>query len=218
MQNLAASFMQRFDVPGLSVAIAREDSLLYNQAFRSASHDRDEPLSPTSLFRIASISKPITSAGIFTLVEKRKLSLSDRVFGHGTILGTDYGKKPYDVYLQNVTVDHLLTHTTGGWQNDATDPMFRFPQLTHAELISWTLDNLPLNNAPGEHFAYSNFGYCVLGRVIEKVTQMPYANYIHQQVLAPCKIDDMRISGNTLAERAPNEVAYYGQSGEIPTA
>ena len=216
MQNIAAGFMQRFDVPGVSVAIARDGSLLYNEVFGSAGHERSEPLSSTSLFRIASVSKPITSAGIFTLVEKRKLSLSDKIFGTGAILGTDYGKKPYDAYLQSVSVDHLLTHTAGGWQNDATDPMFRFPQFNHAELISWTLDNLPLANAPGEHFAYSNFGYCLLGRVIEKVAQMPYADYIHQQILAPCKIDDMRISGNTLAERAPSEVTYYGQNGEDP--
>jgi CubicO group peptidase (beta-lactamase class C family) len=216
MQNVAAGFMQRFDVPGLSVAIARDGSLLYNEVFGSASHDRSEPLAPGSLFRIASVSKPITSAGIFTLVEKRKLSLSDKVFGAGAILGTEYGRKPYDAYLRNVTVDHLLTHTSGGWQNDNTDSMFRFPQFNHAELISWTLDNLPLVNAPGEHFAYSNFGYCLLGRVIEEVAQMPYADYIRQQVLVPCKIDDMRISGSSIAERAPNEVTYYGQNGENP--
>jgi CubicO group peptidase (beta-lactamase class C family) len=94
--------------------------------------------------------------------------------------------------------------------------MFKFPQMSQAELISWTLDNLPLKNPPGEHYAYSNFGYCVLGRVIEKVTQVPYADYIQHEILERCGINQMRISGNTLEERAPNEVTYSGQNGEDP--
>jgi CubicO group peptidase (beta-lactamase class C family) len=216
MQTVAANFMAAYDVPGLAVAIAHDGSLLYNETFGFANHARTEALSPASLFRIASVSKPFTSATIFTLIEQRKLSLTDKVFGPGALLGTDYGKPPYGAYLQAVTVDHLLTHTAGGWQNDDSDPMFRFPQFNHAQLISWAVDNLPLENAPGEHFAYSNFGYCVLGRIIEKVAQMPYADCVRQQVLTPCKIDDMRISGNTLAERSPGEVTYYGQNGENP--
>jgi CubicO group peptidase (beta-lactamase class C family) len=96
--------------------------------------------------------------------------------------------------------------------------MFRFSELGQGDLISWTLDNLPIEHPPGEHFAYSNFGYCVLGRIIEKIAQVPYAEYIQQQVLRPCLIEDMRISGNTITERAPNEVTYYGQNGEDPYA
>jgi CubicO group peptidase (beta-lactamase class C family) len=216
MQSVAANFMAAYDVPGVTVAILRGDAVLYNEAFGFANHERSEALSPASLFRIASVSKPITSAAIFTLVEKGKLRLADKVFGPGALLGTDYGKPPYSAYLQAVTVDHLLTHSAGGWPNDDSDPMFRFPQFNHAQLISWAVDHLPLENAPGEHFAYSNFGYCVLGRIIEKVAQMPYADYVRQQVFTPCKIDDMRISGNTLAERASGEVTYYGQNGENP--
>jgi CubicO group peptidase (beta-lactamase class C family) len=216
MHAVAAGFMQQFDVPGLSVAIARDASLLYDETFGFAGREQSDVLSSSSLFRIASLSKPITSAGIFTLVEKRKLSLSDKVFGPGGILGADYGTPPYSAYVQSISVDHLLTHTAGGWQNDSSDPMFRFPQFTHAQLISWTLDHLPVDNPPGEHFAYSNFGYCLLGRIIEKVAQTPYPDFIQQQVLRPCKVADMRISGNTLEERALHEVTYYGQNGENP--
>jgi CubicO group peptidase (beta-lactamase class C family) len=218
MQVVAEDFMGRFDVPGLSVAIAREGVLVYEATFGIANRERDEPLSTASLFRIASVSKPITSAGIFTLIEKGKISLQDSVFGPGAILGTEYGNQPYKPYISEISVDHLLTHTAGGWPNDSSDPMFRFPQLSQADLISWTLDNLPIEHPPGEHFAYSNFGYCVLGRIIEKIAQVPYAEYIQQQVLRPCLIEDMRISGNTITERAPNEVTYYGQNGEDPYA
>lgn len=216
MQSVAESFMQRFDAPGLSVAIAREGTLVYDEAFGFASRDVHETLLPSNLFRIASVSKPITSVGIFTLVEKGKISLQDMVFGSGGILGNDYGTQPYKAFIREISVDHLLTHTSGGWQNDASDPMFQFPHFGHAELISWTLDNLRIEHPPGEHYAYSNFGYCVLGRVIEKITQIPYDEYIRKQVLSPCKVEDMRISGNALEERAPHEVTYYGQNGEDP--
>jgi CubicO group peptidase (beta-lactamase class C family) len=218
MQVVAEDFMRRFDVPGLSVAIARDGAPVYDETFGVANRESGEPLSTSSLFRIASVSKPITSVGIFTLVEKGKIALEDSVFGPGAILGTDYGNPPYKPYIREISVDHLLTHTAGGWPNDSSDPMFRFPQLNQADLISWTLDNLPIEHPPGEHFAYSNFGYCVLGRIIEKVAQVPYAEYIQQQVLRPSLIEDMRISGNAIAERAPNEVTYYGQNAEDPYA
>jgi len=216
MVQLAHTFMETFSAPALSVAIVRNGRLVYEQSFGVVDRDTAELLRAGNLFRIASVTKPITSTAIFTLVEKGKLALSDRVFGSGSILGTAYGTPPYRRYVTDVTVDHLLTHTSGGWTNDSSDPMFRFPRMDHAELISWTLDHLPLLNPPGENYAYSNFGYCVLGRVIEKISGQSYADYVRGEVLSRCGVQDMRISGNTLKERAPNEVVYFGQSGEDP--
>jgi CubicO group peptidase (beta-lactamase class C family) len=72
---------------------------------------------------------------------------------------------------------------------------------------------MPLAYEPGTHYAYSNFGFCLLGRVIEKITGQPYAQYAQEAVLAKCGIKDMRLGGNTLADRAPGEVVYYGHAG-----
>jgi CubicO group peptidase (beta-lactamase class C family) len=190
--------------------------MVYEQPFGVVSRETGGALRASNLFRIASVTKPITSTAVFSLVEPGKLPLSGRVFGDGGILGTAFGKLPYRRWVTEITVDHLLTHTGGGWQNDGTDPMFRFPQMNHAQLIGWTLDNLPLRNPPGTNYAYSNFGYCVLGRVIERVTGEPYSVYVQREILSRCGVRDMRISGNTLAERAPNEVTYFGQSDENP--
>ena len=132
------------------------------------------------------------------------------------MLGNAYGKPPYKQYVTDITVDDLLTHTSGGWPNDSTDPMFRFKSWDQSKLITWTLENLPLTYPPGQHWAYSNFGYCVLGRVIEKVSGQPYKDYVQQAVLTPCGITDMLIAGNTLKQRAPNEAMYLGQFGENP--
>ena len=216
MARLALEFMEKFAVPGLSIAIARQGRVVYEQPFGVAAWDSRAPLNAANLFRIASVTKPITSVAIFTLREKGKLALSDRVFGEGSILGTAYGTQPYKRYVTDITVDHLLTHSCGGWMNDSSDPMFRHPQMNHAELISWTLDTLPLLSPPGRDFMYSNFGYCVLGRVIEKISGQPYADFVSREVLSRCAITDMQIAGNTLRQRAPGEVVYEGQAGENP--
>jgi CubicO group peptidase (beta-lactamase class C family) len=132
------------------------------------------------------VSKPITSVTVMDLVEAGRLSLEDRVFGRGAILGTQYGRQPYGRWVEDIALKHLLTHTGGGWQNDGNDPMFRNPQMNHAELIDWTLNNQLLVHEPGTAYAYSNFGYCVLGRVIEHVTRRPYAEHVRERILRRC--------------------------------
>jgi CubicO group peptidase (beta-lactamase class C family) len=94
--------------------------------------------------------------------------------------------------------------------------MFHQPQLDHQSLITWTLKNQPPTNKPGTTYAYSNFGYCVLGRVIEKLTQRSYESLVREAVLDRAGVNDMEIAGNSLAERRPLEVRYYGQGGENP--
>jgi CubicO group peptidase (beta-lactamase class C family) len=213
--ELARQTMEQHNAPGLSVAVARHGQFVYQRGFGVADKSTKERVTPASLFRIASISKPITSVAIFTLIEQGRLKLDDLIFGADGILKFDYLEK-YPDRVSKITVHHLLTHTCGGWDNTgktAVDPMFYKPALNHRQLITWTLHNLPLEHEPGTHYAYSNFGFCLLGRVIEKITGQPYAEFAHQAVLAKCGIKNMRIDGNTLAQRAPDEVVYYGQAG-----
>src|SRR5271163_1868597 len=216
MGRIAGAFRRSYSAPGLSVAIARNGQFVFDHSLGMAYGPKLQQVVQSTLFRIASVSKPITAVTIFKLIEKGQLHLTDKVFGDSGILGTKYGKPPYKQYVTDITVDHLLTHTCGGWPGDSTDPMFRFNSWDQAKLIGWTLENLPLTSPPGEHWAYSNFGYCLLGRVIEQVTGQPYADYVQSTILAPCGISDMRIAGNTLRQRAPNEVVYVGQYNEDP--
>jgi len=213
--GIARQTMEKHNAPGLSVAIARHGQFVYQQGFGVADKSTGERVTPASLFRIASISKPITSVAIFSLLEQGRLKLDDLIFGADGILKFDYMEK-YPEQVSKITIHHLLTHTCGGWDNTGktgVDPMFYKPALNHRQLITWTLRNLPLEHEPGTNYAYSNFGFCLLGRVIEKITGQPYAEYAHQAVLSKCGIKDMRIGGNTLAQRARDEVIYYGQAG-----
>ena len=216
MADAAAEFMRAYDVPGLGVAIARQGSLVYDEAFGFADKEAGTMLTAAHRFRIASVSKAITAVAIFTLIEQRGLDLQDRVFGRDAILGDDFGSVAPSSQLDQITIEHLLTHTSGGWPNDGNDPMFHEPQLDHSGLIASTLKHRPLTSHPGAKYAYSNFGYCVLGRVIEKVTRRSYASYVQEAVLSRAGIRDMEIAGNALADRRPQEVCYYGQDGENP--
>jgi CubicO group peptidase (beta-lactamase class C family) len=215
MARIAQAFMQKYDVPALSFAVGYAGEIVHRDAFGLADRERNEAVTPNHLFRVASVSKMIASAAIFGLIEQGRLQLSDKIFGPGAIMGTDYGRPPYNPGVGEITLGELLTHTGGGWTNDSRDPMFSHPKMNQPELITWTLGNRPLDNPPGQHYAYSNFGYCVLGRVIEKVTGQPYVDHVRAEVLNRCGITEMSIAGNTLEQRQRDEVKYYGQ-GENP--
>ncbi|MFI6480258.1 serine hydrolase [Nonomuraea sp. NPDC050663] len=197
-------------VAGISLAVARRGRLVLAKGYGLARRDTGERVTPRHLMRVASVSKPITAVAVMRLVEAGRLTLDQRVFGQGALLGTRFGTKPYTANLRAITVRHLLQHTSGGWPNDGDDPMFKNPAMTHAQLITWTLDNQPQKHAPGARHLYSNFGYCLLGRIIETVSGMGYAEYVRRNVLAPSGITNMHLAGDTLAQRRSDEVIYYG--------
>ncbi len=209
MAEAAEAFRKDHDVPGLAVAFTRDGKLVHEAAFGLADRVAGEALTPAHRFRIASVSKPVTAVAIFTLIEAGRIRLDDRVLGPEGLLGETYGRIAAGSPLRDITVDHLLTHTAGGWPNDGTDPMFRSGMPDHASLIETTLAYQPTRSAPGTAYAYSNFGYCLLGRVIERVAGKPYAGYVKETLLAPIGVADMEIAGNTPAERQPREVRYY---------
>ncbi|HMG82418.1 MAG TPA: serine hydrolase [Ferruginibacter sp.] len=214
-QNVTA-FMTQYAVPGLSLAITLDDKLVYAKAYGVSDAANSIPASTTDLYRTVALSQQISSVAIMKLMDLGQINMTDKVFGTGAILGNTYGTLPYGPGITDITVSDLLHHTAGGWANDSTDPMFTNLSMSAAQLITWTLDNRPLTYTPGSHFVYSNFGYCILGRVIEKITGQSYADAVKSLALQPCGITDMQIAGNTLADRIPHEVIYYGQNNADP--
>ncbi|HEY8388033.1 MAG TPA: serine hydrolase domain-containing protein [Parasegetibacter sp.] len=205
------SFMKRFNVPGGSVAITKNGKLVYAKGYGYADKENDQKVDTSSLFRIASLSKFITSLGIMKLVEAGKLNMNDKVFGPGAILGTEYGTEPYGPYVKDITLRNVLQHEIGGWNNSNSDPAFQNPSMTRKQLISWTIDNRPLTAPPGTKLDYSNLGYFILGEIIEKLSGKPYETYIREEIFEPAGVKNMSIAGGSLAERKKNEVKYYGQ-------
>ena len=209
-------FMQDFDVPGLSIAVSKEGQLVLNRGFGYVDKANKIPVTPEHRFRIASLSKPITSVAIHRLIQEGKLSYDAKVFGPDSLLGDGSELASQAGKLSDITVEHLLTHTVGAWGNKKDDPMFLQQELGHQELIDWTLRHQPLELSSGETYAYSNFGYCLLGRVIEKVSGKPYREFVKQDVLDPIGATSFEIAGDTLQDRLSNEVIYYGDAGQNP--
>ncbi|PSR56226.1 hypothetical protein AHMF7605_23335 [Adhaeribacter arboris] len=202
------NLMQQYQVPGLSVAIVKNEKLVFAKGYGYANKETLQPVGTESIFRIASISKPITAVAILKLVQDGKLNLSDKVFGAAGVLKNDYGSVPMGSNLEAITVKNLLEHKSG-WTNQPTDPMTANLNFSQQEVITDMVQNRPLSYSPGSTYYYSNFGYCVLGRIIEKVTGKSYSSYIQTAILQPLGIIDMRMANNSQAQSALNEVTYY---------
>jgi N-acyl-D-amino-acid deacylase len=215
-------FMQAKKIPGGSLAIAIDGEIKLARGYGYADREKEEPVQPDSLFRIASISKPITAVAVLKLVDEGKLKLDDKIVDLlklSPCLSEEKGSRSdYDPWWNEVTLHHLLTHT-GGWdRNRSGDPMFMDEEtvnafgaslpVTHRQLIDFQFLR-GLDYQPGERFAYSNFGYCLLGRAIERVTGKPYDQHVQEEIFAPLGITTARIGGSLESERAEKEVKYY---------
>lgn len=206
-------FMKARNVPGGSVAIVKDRKLIYARGYGLADREANLPAQADSLFRIASISKPFTAVGILKLLEQGKLKLDDKALELMQL-----AEKPADKRWEDVTIRHLLHHT-GGWDRDISfDPMFRpgtIATTLRVETPAKSMDVIrymltkKLESAPGERYAYSNFGYCILGRIIEKLTGKDYETYMKETVLAPAGITRMQIGHSLASQQAKGEVKYY---------
>ena len=199
--------MESLGVPGAQVAIVRNEKLVYLRSFGLANL-QGTPVDDNALFRIGAISKPITLLALSRLVRQGLLDTDDTVFGESGILGTRYGSAPYPPGVVNIRVQDLITHRSG-FTDNPTDIMFSDPSLSQEALINEVLNNRMLAFAPGTAYTYSNFGYCVLGRIIETISGKSYEQYVQEVVLAPMGISDMQISKDGNGARVPGEVSYY---------
>jgi N-acyl-D-amino-acid deacylase len=213
-------FMRKYAIPGGAVGVVRDGKLIYARGFGYADVENKTPVQPDALFRIASVSKPITSAAVMKLVEEGKLKLDDRVaplIAHITPApGTTV-----DPRWEQITIRHLLNHT-GGWDrgkpNGGFDPMDRpgiaaaavgAPAPASAETLIRYMKGMPLDFNPGEKHAYSNFGYAILGRVIERLSGMPYEQYVRTHVLQPVGANRTRSGKTRMSGALAGEVKYY---------
>ncbi len=213
-----SEFLKRHRTPGASIAVTHQGKVVFARGYGYADVAAREPVGAESLFRIASISKPITAVAILQMVERGKLNLDDPVFKVLDYQDDIASAENPDPRLHDITIRHLLEHR-GGWDRDQSfDAMFqsvRFaeklglaPPADQAAIIR-AMFSQQLDFAPGERFAYSNYGYCLLGRVIEKLSEQSYEDYVKEHVLAPIGVTTMKIGATRLDRRSENEVRYY---------
>lgn len=194
-EELMREFMREYAVPGAALAVTRNGRLAYAGTF--GTHGPGP-------VRIASVSKPLTAAAVLQLAERGRLGLEDAVW---RLLALP---EPADARWKDITVLHLLQHT-GGWDRARSgDPMFSAARPGDAREIIAAMLQRPLDFAPGSRDAYSNFGYSLLGRVIERAAGVPYGDYVRAEVLAPLGIRRMVLDADRTLD------AHAGWLGTAP--
>jgi D-alanyl-D-alanine carboxypeptidase len=209
------AFMTTYDIPGAALAISKNGKLVYVKGYGKANVATGENVTLNSRFRLASVSKTFTGVAIMKLIQDGKFTLESNVFGPGGILGNDYGTLPLNANVLNMKVKHLLQHTSGSW-GSATggDVIDQNPSYTYKQLFDWVLDTRPNPSVPGTAYDYTNVGYSLLGRIIEKKSGKSYINYIKEDILTPIGVTLTDIAGKTEVEQKTNEVKYYGQGND----
>ncbi|UPM44765.1 serine hydrolase domain-containing protein [Halocatena salina] len=217
-EDAVPAFLRQWNIPGASVAVAKEGQLVFTRGYGLADKQCGAPVQPDSLFRIGSISKPVTAVVTLDLIERGQLALDDSVFEILDQFLPDDG--PTDHRLTETTVRQHLRHTAG-WDNAEIgfDPMFAPIQVAETEGVEPPasadttvrfLTDQRLGYDPGTSYKYANIGYCTLGRVIEAVTDTAYESHVRENILSPLGISRMEIGATRLDDRLEDEVRYYG--------
>ena len=222
--RIISRFIQKWELKGASFALMKDDRLIYSKGYGYADLEQNVPMDVMHVFRVASISKLITAVGIMKLQEEGKLQLSDHVFGEDGILNDSIYLDIKDKRTRRITVEHLLRHQ-GGYTLAYGDPMFNplliakkmnvNPPADLNTMIRYVLSRR-LQYTPGTSTAYSNIGYGILSRVIEKVSGQDYESYIRKEILLPAGCFDMHLGKNLYEDKFPNEVKYYEVSNAEP--
>ncbi|MFM2295751.1 MAG: hypothetical protein RLZZ350_2164 [Verrucomicrobiota bacterium] len=209
-----------------TLALMKDSRLVLRQGYGWRDTNFSAVIHPDQVFRLASVSKMLTGSAINQLIAAGKISASTKVYAYlglppwGGVLG--------DNRITNITVQQLLDHT-GGWDSTVSpvgDPVFRTLQISTemglsypaapTNVISWMFAK-PLDFAPGASNAYSNFGYQILGRIIEKASGKTYFKYLQQDLLANSGLTNalgftnVVASHTRAADRDPWEIWYTDQ-------
>jgi CubicO group peptidase (beta-lactamase class C family) len=186
-------------VPGKfmgSVLVAQDGKVLLDKAYGFANLEWDVPNTPTTKFRLGSITKQFTAASILLLEERGKLQIEDPVKKYMPNAPAAWDK---------ITIFHVLTHTSG-IPSLTSFPDFEAHEaqaMTPEKLVEWFRDK-PLEFEPGTKWNYSNSGYILLGYLIEKISGQSYSDFVQQNIFTPLGMKDSGYDSNSaiIAHRA----------------
>jgi len=210
LRRLIVERMEGLHLPGLSVAVAVDSQIVFSSGFGLADIARERPVDRSSIFRIASVSKPITATAVMQLVEQGKIDLDAPVQRYCPW----FPLKPWPV-----TVRRLLSHTSGIRHYrtaEESDNTHHYGSLRESLEI---FDGDSLLFEPGTRFNYTSYGYSLLGCVIEGASGMSYEEYLQRYILRPTGMSTTYVYGesfDTLAcvrgyGRLPNGRLRYAQ-------
>ncbi|TAF67834.1 MAG: class A beta-lactamase-related serine hydrolase [Cytophagales bacterium] len=162
-------------LPGVSTAIIHKGKIIYQKNIGVANFETQEPIKPNTNFRVASITKQFTAMAIMILKENNQLDYDHSIRNYLPELPTSY---------QPVSIRHLLNHTSGAYDYDPLTTDYTY-QLNDDEVFNLICQVDTIYFSPNSQFLYSNTGYVLLGKVVERITQAPFAAFVEQKILKP---------------------------------
>jgi CubicO group peptidase (beta-lactamase class C family) len=191
-------------LPGTYVKIIKDGKVVYDDKYGFIDIDKKKPIEENSLYRIFSMTKPITAVAIMSLYDQGKLNLDDKVSKYiPEFLDTQVykeldGKHSFEPQKTPLTIRHLLTHTSGipyGWESSYTDSIYNARQHMRQD---WTLEEMtkdiatiPLKFQPGTNYNYG-LGIDVAGYIVEVISGEKLNNYFKTVIFDPLKMNDTR--------------------------
>lgn len=199
------ALMSRYsgDVPSASLLVIKDGKPVIRRGYGYADLEKHERATPATDYRLASVSKQFTAAGILLLKQDGKLQLSDPIRQWFPELPASDS---------DITVRHLLTHTSGLVDYEDLIPSDRKTQLSDADVLKLIASQDRLYFAPGSDYSYSNGGYVLLGLIVEKVSGMDLAAFMHKRIFQPLGMTDTLMYEHRPDQDVPHRA--YGYSHE----
>jgi CubicO group peptidase (beta-lactamase class C family) len=188
--------MQLHRIPGLSLAVIQSNQIVKQTAYGLANLELNVATTPDNVFEIGSLTKQFTAACILLLVQDGKLSLNEKITSH--LLWTPQS-------WSNITVRHLLTHTSGVKSYTGIDGFELTRHLTQDQFLH-AIGAYPLEFQPGDSWKYCNTGYNLLGFIVENVSGTNYWDFLQSRILKP-------LGMNSTGSRLPSLVLTNRASG-----
>jgi beta-lactamase class C len=194
--------------PGAAVVIVRDTSIVFLKGFGLRNSQKKEPVDINTVFRLASVSKCFASLLTGVLVDENKLRWDDPVIKYLPTF-----KLKSDFHTQNLTLRHVLSHTTGLPYHAFTD---RVDQGANFDTLVYHLRDLDLYGMPGQYYSYQNVGYSLIGSVIESTTGKTYEENLRDHIFSPLKMVNASASYEAIMENPNTAQPHRFHKGWVP--
>lgn len=184
LERLAKTAFENIGAPGMSVAVVRDDALAWSAGFGLANIEHQIPARSDTVYRIASISKPIAATAVMQLVESGRVQLDDPIRAYVP----SFPEKGELV----ITLRHLLTHTSG-IRHYKPGEMENHETFDTIDAAIGIFKDDPLLFAPGSQYSYSSYAYNLLAGVVERASGLTYEAYLRQRIFEPSGMTKTRL-------------------------
>ncbi|WP_138475283.1 serine hydrolase domain-containing protein [Dyadobacter bucti] len=181
--NAVFKEFDRKDGPGCAVAVVKDGKVIFEKGYGMANLEYDIPVTPATIFDIASVSKQFAGFAVSKLVEEKKISLDDDVRKYLPDV-PDFGKK--------ITIRHLVHHTSGlrDWPEALNIAGWRWDEVfSFNDIMNMVRAQKDLDFDPGNHYSYSNTGYNLLAAIVEKVSGQSFRTWTEANIFKPLNMN-----------------------------